>query len=68
MYSANHDVECVFIDGTLKHANVDLESMPRFVERLNKISSQCGIDFYVSISASKDDLKEVDFNDCSLLN
>ena len=52
MYSANHDVECVFIDGILKHANVDLESMPRFVERLKKISAQCGISFYVSISAS----------------
>lgn len=68
MYSANHDVECVFIDGILKHANVDLESMPRFVERLKKISAQCGISFYVSISASKDDLKDVDFTDCSVLN
>lgn len=68
MYSANHDVECIFIDGILKHANVNLENMPRFVERLKKISSQCGVDFYVSLSASKDDLKDVDFTDCALLN
>lgn len=68
MYSANHDVECVFIDGILKHANVDLENMPRFIERLKKIAAQCEIKFFVSISADKDDLKDVDFTDCNLLN
>ena len=25
MYSSNHDIECVFIDGILKHANISLE-------------------------------------------
>lgn len=68
MYSSNHDVECIFIDGILKHANIELEHMPRFIERLKKISAQCDIDFYVSISADKDDLKDVNFTDCKLLN
>ena len=68
MYSANHDVECIFIDGLLKHANINLEDVPEFVEKLKKITSQCGVDFYVSLSASKDDLKDVDFTDCALLN
>ena len=68
MYSANHDVEAIFIDGILKQANVELSCMPRFVERLKEITKQCGIDFYVSISASKDDLKDVDFTDCKMLN
>ena len=30
MYSANHDVECIFIDGLLKHANINLEDVPEY--------------------------------------
>ena len=68
MYSANLDLECIFIDGILKRKNVTLSNMPEFIERLKKISAQCGIDFYVSLSASNQDLKDVDFTDCTLLN
>lgn len=68
MYSSNHDIECVFIDGILKHADVSLNNMPEFIERLKKISSECGIEFYVSISAAKDDLKDVSPEGVSLLN
>lgn len=68
MYSANHDVECVFIDGLMKHTDVSLDNIPRFIERLKKIAKQCDIKFYVSLSASKEELKNVDFTDCNLLN
>ena len=68
MYSSNHDIECVFSDGILKHADISLESIPTFIERLKKISKECGIEFYVSISASKDDLANVSTEGCTYLN
>ncbi len=68
MYSSNHDIEYIFIDGILKHADISLGNMPEFVERLKKISRECGIDFYVSISASKEDLNNIDAEGCSFIN
>ena len=68
MYSSNHDIECVFIDGILKHADISLENMPEFIERLKKISAECGIEFFVSISAAKEDLKDINQEGCNFLN
>ena len=61
-------MECIFIDGILKRDHIKADDMPKFVERLKGISSQCGIDFYVSISADKNELSEVDLTDCKVLN
>ena len=55
MSSANLDIECVFIDGILKHADLTAENLPSFVEKLNKLSAECNIDFYVSVSGDKAD-------------
>lgn len=68
MYSSNHDVECIFIDGILKHADISLENVPEFIERLKKISSECGIDFYVSISATNEDLIDVAKDGCCFID
>ena len=68
MYSSNHDIECVFIDGILKHADISLENVPAFIDRLNRISKDCGIEFYVSISAAKSDLAGVNSEHCEYLN
>lgn len=68
MYSSNHDIEHVFIDGILKHADVSLDNMPEFTERLKKISAECGIEFYVSISAAKDDLKDIHAEGVNFIN
>ena len=67
MYSSNHDIECVFIDGILKHADISLSNMPEFIERLKKISKECDIEFYVSISANKEDLSGIDQTGCQYL-
>ena len=67
MYSSNHDIECVFIDGILKHADISLGNMPEFIERLKKISKECDIEFYVSISANKEDLSGIDQTGCQYL-
>ena len=55
-------------NGILKHADVSLDNMPEFVDRLKKISKECGIEFYVSISGTKEDLKDVSPEDVSYLN
>lgn len=68
MFSANNDIECVFIDGILKHADISLENMPKFIEKLKRISTECNIQFYVSISGDGTALKDIDLTDCKLLN
>ena len=60
MSSANHDIECVFIDALLKHADVTLETLPDFVAKLNKIASECDIQFYVSVSADAADVEGIE--------
>lgn len=68
MYSSNHDIECIFIDGILKHADISIENIPGFIDRLKKLSEECGINFYVSISAEKAELKDINLDGCTLLN
>lgn len=68
MYSSNHDLEQVFIDGILKHADITLANMPEFIDRLDRISKDCGITFYVSISATVAELANVDAAKCTFLN
>ena len=57
MLSANSDIQVIFIDGILKQSNIALENIPRFLERLNNISNKHDVEFYVSISANRDDIK-----------
>ena len=68
MTSADHDIKAIFIDGILKHANITLADIPDFVEKLKKLSADNNLDFYVSISATKDELKDVKMDGCTLLN
>lgn len=67
MYSSNHDIECIFIDGILKHADINIENVPELVNRLDQITKDCGIAFYVSISAEKEDLTDVDADKCAYI-
>ena len=54
--SQDHDIEIVFIDSILKHADIKVENLEDFLERLNLISSTYGMDFVVSLSAEKEEL------------
>jgi KaiC/GvpD/RAD55 family RecA-like ATPase len=62
--SGNHDIEAIFIDSILKHANVSKEDIPEFLARLKLISGQHDIDFVVSLSADLGELSDevTDFN------
>ena len=68
MISSNHDIDTIFIDGIMKQQSVSLENIPRFIDRIANISNKHGVDFCVSLSASADDLKDVDMEKCTILN
>lgn len=56
--SSDHDIEVIFIDSILKHADVNLEDLPEFLERLELISKKFGIEFVVSVSATLEELAD----------
>jgi 4-aminobutyrate aminotransferase-like enzyme len=54
--SSDHDIEAIFIDSILKHADVSKEDIPEFLDRLAKISDKHGIEVVVSLSAQPAEL------------
>ena len=68
MAAGNHDIEAVFIDSVLKQANITLESLAAFLHKLNKISTENNIDFYLSICADKKDIPGIDSSDCTVVS
>ena len=59
--SLDHDIETIYIDSILKHADFSLGDLPEFIDRLKKISKNYGMDFVVSLSAEKEEMIGVDF-------
>ena len=66
--SSDHDIETIYIDSILKHADCSLGDVPEFLGRLHKISKDSGMDFVVSLSADKEEMIGVDFSDYEVLN
>lgn len=66
--SSDHDIEMMFIDSILKHADVSLGDLPDFIIRLKKIADHYDIEFTVSLSADKEEMIGVDFSGCNILN
>ena len=66
--SSDHDIETIFIDSILKHADVSMGDLPEFIQRLKVISEIYGPDFIVSISAEKEEMIGVDFEGIEILN
>ncbi len=66
--SSDHDIDVLFIDGILKHADVSLGNVPVFINRLKKISENFELDFVVSLSAEQEEMIGADFTGCEILN
>ena len=66
--SSDHDIEIIFIDSILKHADVTMGDLPEFIDRLKAISEIYDLDFIVSISAEKEEMIGVNFEGCEILN
>lgn len=54
--SSDHDIQVIFIDSILKHADVQIADLEEFLSRLDKISELYGPEFVVSISADLDEM------------
>ncbi|WP_130863407.1 ATP-binding protein [Bacilliculturomica massiliensis] len=54
--SSDHDIQVIFIDSILKHADVKIDDLEEFLTRLEKISEMYGPEFVVSISADLEEL------------
>jgi hypothetical protein len=57
--SSDHDIEVIFIDSILKHADVNLSDLPEFLSRLKEISEKYEIEFIVSISATVEEIGDI---------
>lgn len=66
--SSDHDIETIYIDSILKHADVSLGDLPEFIDRLKDISKNYGMSFVVSLSAEKEEMIGVNFEGCEILN
>ena len=66
--SSDHDIETIYIDSILKHADFSLGDLPEFLTRLKDISKNYGMDFVVSLSAEKEEMIGVDFAEFEVLN
>ena len=66
--SSDHDIETVFIDSILKHADFKISDLPEFIERLKDISKNYGMELVVSVSAEKEEMIGVNFDGCEILN
>ncbi|OLR55090.1 hypothetical protein BHK98_02825 [Hornefia porci] len=66
--SSDHDIETIYIDSILKHADFSLGDIPEFLDRLSDISRNYGMDFVVSLSAEKEEMIGVDFSRYEILN
>ena len=66
--SSDNDIETIYLDGVLKHADISVENIPSFVMKIKEISNDYAIDFVMSISAELEDLVGVDFEKVEVLN
>jgi hypothetical protein len=57
--SSDHDIEVIFIDSILKHADVSVSDLPGFLSRLKQISEKYEIEFVVSLSATVEEIGDI---------
>lgn len=68
MVAGNHDIETIFIDGVLKQVDISVDNLPVFLQKINKISKDNNIEFYISVSLEKEKIPDIDNPDYKVLN
>lgn len=66
--SSDSDIETIYIDGIMKHADFEVANVPSFINKLKDISRDYGVNFVASISAELEELTGVNFDGLELLN
>ena len=67
MVAGNHDIETIFIDGVLKQADITLDNISVFMQKINKISKENNIEFYISVSAEKEKIPDIENPDYKVI-
>ncbi len=67
LMSGNSDIETIYLDGTLRHANINLENVKDLLDRLDTLSKDMSVELVVTVSGEKEDLKDVDFSKFEVL-
>lgn len=67
MVAGNHDIETIFIDGVLKQADITVDSLPLFMQKISKISRDNNIEFYISVSLGKDQIPGIENPDYKVI-
>jgi len=57
--SSDHDIDTIYIDSITKHANISLDNISVFIDRLDAISKQHEVEFIVSVSADAEDIQGI---------
>ena len=65
--SSDHDIEVIFIDSILKHKDIQVSDIPKFLKRIKGLSDKYDIEFIVSLSVDVENLGELP-EDCEILN
>lgn len=68
MVAGNHDIDTLFIDGVLKQADINLDNLPEFLQKISKISKNDNIEFYISVSAEKEKILGIDSPEFEVLH
>lgn len=58
MLSANFDTSVIYIDAFIRLVNAELSTLETFMEQLNRLSKQSGVDFVLSISGAAENAPE----------
>lgn len=66
--SSDHDIEAIYLDSILQHGEFTLGDVPEFLDRLQMVSKNYGMEFVVSLSAEKEEIIGVDFSKYEILN
>ena len=67
MSAANLDI-AVFIDGIYQLIKVEVEEIGDFLDRLTRASDNCGIEFYISLSAKPEDMAQYESEEIKVLD
>ena len=57
--SSDHDIDTIFIDSITKHANISLDNISIFIDRLDAISKLYEVEFIISVSADAEEIQGI---------
>ncbi len=67
LLASDHDIEFIFIDSILSHADISTDDLPEFVNRLAVIEKEDGVKFVVSCSCEKEEIAGLDLSVSEIL-